>query len=487
MRIPVEKNQEIELFINDLSHEGLGVGRYEGYTIFVAGALPGELIRARLVKIKKSYGYGRMLEIIEPSAARLSPPCPIYSRCGGCQLQHLAYADQLAWKRDLVAANLLRLGGIDVAVEPVIGMAEPWAYRNKFQVPVAQSDGGPDAGLDAGLDAGSHAGLNAGHGAGLIAGFYAQRTHDVIDMEECLIQDKLGNEIFQTAKSIAREIGVRGYDETTGQGVLRHMVVRTAAATGESMLIIVTNERAFAGRDKLVERLKDELPELTSLVQNVNKRRDNVILGDEFVVLAGADVIYDELVSGAGGGAGAVRFAISPRSFYQVNPVQTQVLYEKAVEFAGLSGEEVVIDAYCGVGTIALFAAAQARQVFGVEIVEEAILDARANAVLNGIDNVEFVVGAAADVMGEWGAAGIAADVVIVDPPRKGCESELLDAIVAMAPERVVYVSCNPATLARDLRIFVDGGYEVSKVQPVDMFPQTVHVETVVLMSKVQN
>lgn len=301
----------------------------------------------------------------------------------------------------------------------------------------------------------------------------------MIDMQECLIQDDVGNRINQAVRNIAGEIKIPAYDPKSGQGVLRHAVTRTAAATGETMLILVTNEWDFAGKAELVERLLAELPDLTSLVQNLNQRRDNVILGDEFVTLAGADVIYDELAG--------VRFAISPPSFYQVNPEQTRVLYEKAVEFAQLTGEEIVIDAYCGIGTISLFLAQKAKHVYGVEIVEEAIRDARINAELNEIDNVSYVLGAAEEVMAEWQKEGTKADVIVVDPPRKGCEPALLEAIIAMGPERVVYVSCNPATLARDLGILEAGGYKTMKVQPVDMFPQTSHVECVVKIQRIKS
>ncbi len=453
---PVSKNQEIILKITDLSHEGLGVGKYEGYTLFIADALPEELIRARVVKVNRRFGYARLLEILEPSRERVAAHCTIYGSCGGCQLQHLSYPAQLAWKRELVTNNLKRLGGIEaVEIAETLGMAEPWLYRNKLQVPFAESEGR------------------------LISGFYARRTNRVIDMQECLIQDDVGNRINQAVRNIAGEIKIPAYDPKSGQGVLRHAVTRTAAATGETMLILVTNEWDFAGKAELVERLLAELPDLTSLVQNLNQRRDNVILGDEFVTLAGADVIYDELAG--------VRFAISPPSFYQVNPEQTRVLYEKAVEFAQLTGEEIVIDAYCGIGTISLFLAQKAKHVYGVEIVEEAIRDARINAELNEIDNVSYVLGAAEEVMAEWQKEGTKADVIVVDPPRKGCEPALLEAIIAMGPERVVYVSCNPATLARDLGILEAGGYKTMKVQPVDMFPQTVHVECVALMSRIEN
>jgi 23S rRNA (uracil1939-C5)-methyltransferase len=447
--LPLEKNETVELVIEDLSHEGNGVGRYQGYTLFVPGALPGERIQAKATKLKKQFGYARLMEIVEPAASRTVPPCPIYKRCGGCTLQHMDYQAQLEFKRKLVEDNLRRIGKIEgVPVHPTIGMEEPWRYRNKAQVPIGEEEGG------------------------LIGGFYAQRSHEIIDMEACLIQHEKSDEVVARVKEIAGKHGVRAYNEETHGGLLRHVVTKVGFATGQIMIVLITNGEKIPNRDALVNELVSSVPGVTSIVQNINTKKTNVIFGDETRVLWGEEYIYDTI--------GDVTFAISARSFYQVNPVQTERLYGKALEYAALTGEENVIDAYCGIGTISLFLAQKAKHVFGVEIVPDAIEDAKRNARLNGMNNVTFAAGEAETVIPKWYEEGNAADVMVVDPPRKGCDEKLLDTIVAMKPERVVYVSCNPATLARDLRILEDGGYRTVEVQPVDMFPHTSHVECVV-------
>jgi 23S rRNA (uracil1939-C5)-methyltransferase len=449
--LPIAKNETVELIIEDLSHEGNGVGRYEGYTLFVPGALPGERIIAKATKLKKQFGYARLMEILEPAASRTEPPCPIYKRCGGCMLQHMEYEAQLAFKRKLVEDNLRRIGKIEgVPVHPTIGMDNPWRYRNKAQVPIGEQEGG------------------------LIGGFYAQRSHEIIDMEACLIQHEKSDEVVARVKEIAGKYGVRAYDEETHRGLLRHVVTKVGFATGEVMIVLVTNGEKIPNRDALVQELAETIPGVKSIVQNINTKRTNVIFGEETRVLWGEEYIYDTI--------GDVKFAISARSFYQVNPVQTERLYGKALEYAALTGEENVIDAYCGIGTISLFLTQKAKHVFGVEIVPDAIEDAKRNACLNGMENVTFAVGEAETVIPQWYEEGNAADVIVVDPPRKGCDEKLLSTIIAMKPERVVYVSCNPSTLARDLRILEDGGYRTVEVQPVDMFPHTTHVECTVLL-----
>ncbi|WP_245855692.1 23S rRNA (uracil(1939)-C(5))-methyltransferase RlmD [Paenibacillus rigui] len=492
--LPVEKNGEYEADIVGIGHEGEGVGRVSGYTLFIPGALPGERVLVKAVKLKKQYGYGKLLRIIQASPDRISAPCPIYSQCGGCQLQHLSYEGQLRFKRQLVIDNLERIGKLKVAggtsaassgksdeaagaafqdashaaaspstaatkgivVHPTLGMEEPWRYRNKAQVPI-------------GFEAAS-----ADREGGLVGGFYAQGSHRIIDMDECLIQQENNDRVVAEVKRIARELGIRAYNEETHKGLLRHVVARYGFNTGEIMVVLITNGESLPHVDELVGLLRQAIPGIKSICQNVNKERTNVIFGDKTKVLWGDDVIYDTI--------GAIRFAISARSFYQVNPVQTEVLYGKALDFAGLRGEETVIDAYCGIGTISLFLAQRARQVYGVEIVGEAIDDARRNARLNGIRNVQFEVGAAEVVIPEWRRQGIAPDVIVVDPPRKGCDAALLATILEMRPTRVVYVSCNPSTLARDLQVLEEGGYSTVEVQPVDMFPHTVHVESVALL-----
>lgn len=512
--LPVAKNDELLLDIIGLTHEGEGVGRVEGYTLFVQGALPGERVRAKVLKTKKQYGYAKMLELVQASVSRIAPPCPIYDQCGGCQLQHMDYSAQLAWKRQLVVDNLERIGKLRVAqglaeslhselqpeaasadsharsadlqaqsadlqdrsvdlhiqpatlesrladresklgegivVRPTLGMDEPWRYRNKAQVPIGVAEGG------------------------LVGGFYARGSHRIIDMETCLIQHEHNDDVVRIVKTIGRELGISVYNEETGRGLLRHVVVKKAFRTGELMLVLVTNGRDIPHADAWIGSIREQLPEVVSICQNVNTKKTNVIFGEETRVLWGREVIYDYI--------GNVQFAISPRSFYQVNPVQTEVLYGKTVEYAGLTGKETVIDAYCGIGTISLFLAQHADQVYGVEIIPEAIEDARANARLNNMTNVEFEAGPSEDVIPRWKEQGITPDVIVVDPPRKGCDPRLLDTILEMRPERVVYVSCNPSTLARDLRVLEDGGYRTVEVQPVDMFPHTVHVEAVALL-----
>lgn len=464
--LPVAKNEDYIADIIGLGHDGEGVGRVNGFTLFVQGALPGEKARVKVVKLKKQYGYAKLLEIVEASPDRVDAPCPIYKQCGGCQLQHMSYEAQLRWKRQLVADNLERIGKLTVApseganegilVHPTLGMDEPWRYRNKAQVPIGH--GGPDM------------------EGGLVAGFYAQGSHRIIDMEACLIQHEQNDAVVRAVKRAAGRLGIRAYNEETGRGLLRHVVARYGFNTGEIMVVLITNGESIPHREELVGLIREAVPGVTSICQNVNTQRTNVIFGDRTLVLWGRDVIYDTI--------GNVRFAISARSFYQVNPVQTEVLYRKALDFAALSGEETVIDAYCGIGTISLFLAQRAKNVYGVEIVREAVDDARANAVLNGIRNVRFEAGAAEVVIPAWRQQGIAPDVIVVDPPRKGCDEALLETILAMQPERVVYVSCNPSTLARDLRVLEDGGYRTVEVQPVDMFPWTVHVESVAVLVK---
>ncbi|OPA73441.1 23S rRNA (uracil(1939)-C(5))-methyltransferase RlmD [Paenibacillus selenitireducens] len=459
LNLPVSKNEDVEVDIIGLTHEGEGVGRVDGYTLFIGGALPGERVRAKVLKVKKQYGYAKLTELVTASSDRIAPPCEIYKQCGGCQLQHWSYEAQLDWKRQHVVDNLERIGKLQVGeaegitVHSTLGMTDPWGYRNKAQVPMGMSEEG-----------------------GLIGGFYARNSHRIIDMDACLIQHDQNDEIVRHVKAIGRDLGVAAYNEETGEGLLRHVVVRVGFRTGELMVVLVTNGSKLPRVDAWVEAIRAQVPGVESICQNINTKRTNVIFGDVTKTLWGRDVIYDYI--------GDVKFAISARSFYQVNPVQTEVLYGKTLEYAGLTGSETVIDAYCGIGTISLFLAQHAQRVYGVEIVPEAIEDARANAALNGIVNAEFAVGAAEDVMPQWLEQGVSPDVVVVDPPRKGCDERLLETLLTMQPERIVYVSCNPATLARDLRVLEDGGYRVKEVQPVDMFPHTVHVESVTLLQR---
>ncbi|OIJ18668.1 23S rRNA (uracil-5-)-methyltransferase RumA [Anaerobacillus alkalidiazotrophicus] len=444
---PVTKNEIVEVIIEDLTHEGAGVAKIDGYALFIPKALPGERARVKVIKVNKGYGFGKLIEVIEKSDERIDDiPCPIFQNCGGCQLQHLSYEGQLKQKQKQVRDVLERIGKItDVTVHPTLGMSEPWRYRNKAQVPFADREGG------------------------LVAGFYQERSHEIIDMNACLIQHEENDKVVQAVKEVASKFGVRGYDEKSHKGTLRHVVARYGVNTGQLMVVLVTRSKELPNKTNLIEEIREKLPNVTSIVQNINTKRTNVIFGDQTVVLWGEDYIYDMI--------GDVKFAISARSFYQVNPEQTKVLYDKALDYAELNGSETVIDAYCGIGTISLFLAQKAKHVYGVEIVPEAIDDAKRNAKLNGMTNVDFAVGGAEKVIPWWYTQGIRADTIVVDPPRKGCDDALLDTIIKMKPKRVVYVSCNPATLARDLRVLEDGGYKTVEVQPVDMFPHTTHVE----------
>lgn len=449
---PVVKNQIIEVTIDDLTHEGAGVAKIEGYALFIPKALPGERAKVKVIKVNKGYGFGRLIEVVEKSSDRVEEaPCPIFDQCGGCQLQHFSYEGQLKQKRKQVSDVLERIGKLtDVVVHPTLGMNDPWRYRNKAQVPFADREGG------------------------LVAGFYQERSHEIIDMESCLIQHEENDKVVQAVKRIAGQYRIQGYDEHKHKGTLRHVVARYGVNTGQLMIVLITRSAELPNKNKVIEAIREQIPNVTSIVQNINPKRTNVIFGDKTTVLWGEEYIYDTI--------GDVKFAISARSFYQVNPEQTKVLYDKALDYAQLSGTETVIDAYCGIGTISLFLAQRAKHVYGVEIVPEAIGDAKQNAKLNGITNVEFAVGEAEKVIPWWYAQGVRADVIVVDPPRKGCDEELLDTIIKMKPERVVYVSCNPATLARDLRVLEDGGFKTVEVQPVDMFPHTTHVECCALL-----
>ncbi|MBC2369821.1 23S rRNA (uracil(1939)-C(5))-methyltransferase RlmD [Listeria booriae] len=452
MGAPVKKNDCLDVVFEDLTHDGNAVAKIDGYPIFVPQGLPDEIAQIKVLKTNKNYGFGKIIELTKESADRVTPPCLVYSQCGGCQLQHLSYDGQLRMKQKQVAQVMKRIGKQDVEVLPTLGMENPWNYRNKAQVPV---------------------GFVSGR---LVAGFYQQRSHQIIDMNTCLIQQEENNEVIQTARAIFAKYYVEPYDETTRKGVLRHLMTRFATTTGELMLVIVTTKLNFPNKAEILAELQQSIPELTSLVQNVNTANTNVIFGEQTVVLAGREYIMDTIHG--------ISFAISARSFYQVNPEQTEILYAEALKLADLTGEETVIDAYCGIGSISLCLAKEAKHVYGVEIVPQAIEDARANAKLNKMDNVTFAVGKAEEVIPDWFKQGIKADVLVVDPPRKGCDDALLQTILKMKPKRVVYVSCNPATLARDMLVLTEGGYEAKIVQPVDMFPQTTHVECVTVLER---
>jgi len=450
--IPVEKNRDYTVDITGLTSEGSGVAKIEGFTVFVEGALPEEQAEIRIVKVLKSYAFGKLLRTLKPSPGRVEPSCGVVKRCGGCQLQHMSYEAQLQYKTHQVKDAIERIGGLkDVTIHDAIGMKDPWRYRNKAQFPV-------------GMD------------GDVMIGFYANRSHEIIDTPLCAIQDTVNDNVIQTVREFIKKYDISVYVESTGKGLIRHIMTRKGFRTGEVMVCIVINGDSIPKDKALVEMLKGSVDNLKSVVLNVNKKQTNVILGDRNIVIYGEEAIYDYI--------GEFKFRISPLSFFQVNPIQTEVLYNKALEYADLKGDEVVFDAYCGIGTISLFLSKKAKKVYGVEIVPQAIENAIENARLNGISNAEFIVGESETVIPEMYKKGIKADVIVVDPPRKGCDEKLLEVIAQMGQEKVVYVSCNPATLARDLKYLTERGYRVMEVQPVDMFPQTVHTESVVRIER---
>lgn len=459
-----EKNMELELLIEDMGINGEGIGKARGAAFFVKDAVIGDRVLVKIMKMKKRYGYARLLKVLSPSPYRVKPRCGFYRQCGGCQLQTLGYSQQLKFKEKKVRENLERIGGFQIQDEkekknqgvlfhPIIGMEEPFFYRNKAQFPIGADKDGR-----------------------IITGFYAARSHTIIPNRDCCLGAAVNAKILELVVSFMEAYDIRPYDEASGMGLVRHVLIRTGFTTGEIMVCLVINGRRLPKANKLVQGLS-HIPGITSIMLNINERKTNVILGNEEVCLWGQAYITDYI--------GDVKYQISPMSFYQVNPVQTKKLYETALSYAGLTGSEVVWDLYCGIGTISLFMAQKAKYVYGVEVAASAIEDARNNARINGIGNVEFFVGKAEEVLpAVYEREQFHADVVVVDPPRKGCDKKCLDTIVKIGPERVVYVSCDPATLARDLKYLCESGYEVREVQGVDMFPQTVHVEVAVLLCR---
>ncbi len=531
-----KKNMETELRIEDMGADGEGIGKREGAVFFVKGAVIGDRVRARITKMKKDFGYAKVMEVLEPSPYRVEPRCGISRQCGGCQIQELDYRKQLEYKERKLRDCLRRIGGFStegagdgaghIRVSPILGMEEPYFYRNKAQFPI-------------GLDRDGR----------VVAGFYAARTHQIMPSQRCVLGDRANEEVLGAVISYMEDWGVPPYDEASGKGLVRHVLIRVGFRTKEIMACVVANGRSLPHAGDLIRRLRS-IEGMASIVLNVNEEDTNVILGRETICLWGRGYLMDCI--------GGIRYRISPLSFYQVNPVQTEKLYGCVQRLAGLSGNEVVWDLYCGIGTISLFLAKRTGRVYGVEISHDAIEDARQNARLNGIGNVEFLEGRAEDVLPEFYekmaaggeaqeeaarreettpfisrkgleadgkaatcaaggeaetlvARGVEApaardevlaaggeapaaragmprpDVIVVDPPRKGCDVKCLDTILKVRPGRVIYVSCNPATLARDLKYLCAGGFELKEVQPVDMFPHTVHVETVVLMSRVRD
>ena len=455
----MKKNEEFIITIEDMSEDGSGVGKQDGYIWFIKDTVIGDVVRAGAMKMKKNYGFARLVEVLTPSKDRVVPRCPAARKCGGCQLQSMDYQAQLRFKERKVYNDLRRIGGLkDLRpedMEPIMGMEEPWRYRNKAQFPFGTDKDGR-----------------------IITGFYAGRTHAIIEQEDCLLGIEENKAILEIIKNFMEEFrrdGLEPYDEAAHKGLVRHALIRKGFATGELMVCLVVNGKKLPHSEELVRRLRN-VPGMSSISYNINMEKTNVILGSELVNLYGPGYITDRI--------GNVSYQISPLSFYQVNPVQTQKLYQTALEFAGLTGGETVWDLYCGIGTISLFLAQKAGMVYGVEIVPQAIEDARQNAALNGLENVEFFVGKAEEVLPEqYEKNHICADVIVVDPPRKGCDEHCLETIIKMAPKKVVYVSCDPATLARDVKYLGEHGYELKQVRCCDMFGHSVHVETVVLLS----
>ena len=452
----MEKNQEFTVVIEDMNEDGAGVGRLDGYIWFIKDTVIGDVVRAKAMKMKKTYGFARLMEVLELSKSRTIPRCPVARQCGGCQLQAMSYEEQLSFKERKIKNNLMRIGGFskeELPMLPIMGMEEPWRYRNKAQFPFGMDKDGR-----------------------IITGFYAGRTHSIIENEDCLLGVEENREILGIIKNYMKEFQIRPYDEASHKGLVRHALIRKGFRTGELMVCLVINGNQPPHSQELVERLR-QVTGMASISCSINQERTNVILGNEIINLWGPGFITDYI--------GDVKYQISPLSFYQVNPVQTEKLYSTALEFAGLTGNETVWDLYCGIGTISLFLAQKAKQVYGVEIIPQAIEDARQNARINGIENAEFFVGKAEEVLpSQYEQNHIKADVIVVDPPRKGCALPCLDTILKIAPSRVVYVSCDSATLARDLRYLADGGYQVEKVRGCDMFPGTTHVETVCLLTR---
>lgn len=461
----MKKNDVVTVTVEDMGIAGEGIGKVDGYTLFIKDAVIGDMVEAKIMKAKKNYGYARLMKIIRPSQYRVEPKCPAACQCGGCQIQAMSYDKQLEFKEQKVKNNLMRIGGIpgevlDSILEPACGMEQPYRYRNKAQYPVGRDKNGS-----------------------LIAGFYAGRTHQIIPCQDCSLGVEVNSDILRMILEFMEKYQIEPYDEERHKGLVRHILLRYGFATGEIMVCLVLNGRKLPHAKELTGRLS-EIRGMTSITVSVNTEKTNVIMGGEIITLWGQDYITDYIKD--------VKYQISPLSFYQVNPVQTRKLYETALQYAGLTENETVWDVYCGIGTISLFLAQKAGKVYGVEIVPQAIEDAKKNAEINGMDNVEFYVGKAEEILPKFYADYAAshpgqqarADVIVVDPPRKGCEESVLDTMVQMKPQRIVYVSCDSATLARDVKYLRERGYELEKGRVVDMFPQTCHVETIVSIQK---
>lgn len=473
------KNQIIHTEITDIGTDGEGIGKIDGFAFFIKDAVIGDIIEAKVMKAKKNYAYARLEKVLSPSPFRAEPKCVFARNCGGCQIQAMSYDKQLEFKESKIRNNLIRIGGfepefVDSVMEPIVGMEEPFRYRNKAQYPIGtDKDGQP------------------------IAGFYAGRTHSIIANTDCYLGVEENKEILEIVLNYMKKNHVTAYDETNGQGLVRHVLIRKGFTSGEIMVCLVINKKGkskgegfLPAQEKLVEDLK-AVYGMTSISVSINTENTNVIMGKEVHTIWGKDTISDTIhVRDTENGFAltdkGITFAISPLSFYQVNPGQTEKLYSLALDYAGLTGNETVWDLYCGIGTISLFLAGKAKQVYGVEIVPQAIEDAKKNAKNNGIGNAEFFVGKAEEVLPQkYEEEGIFADIIVVDPPRKGCDSACLETMLKMQPKKIVYVSCDSATLARDLKNLCDGGYQLKRVRGVDQFGHTVHIEVVTCLQRV--
>jgi 23S rRNA (uracil-5-)-methyltransferase RumA len=453
----VRVGQTLTLTIKRLGINGEGIGYFKKQVVFVDGALPDEVVVAKVTKVERNFATADLIQVRTASPDRVQPPCPIYDQCGGCQLQHLAYEAQLKQKKEHVIQAFERYTPYtaqNLPVHDTIGMEHPWAYRNKAQLQVGR------------------------RGEQVLAGLYEAGSHRLIDLTDCAVQHPETNRVVQKAKEILKQLDIPIYHERKRTGVVRTIVTRVGFETGELQLVLVTRTKEIPRLQELILELRYALPEVKSIIQNIQPHKSSVIFGEESRVLWGAERIEERL--------GDLSFSLSPRAFFQLNPEQTVKLYDQVKAYARLSGQEVVIDAYCGVGTIGLWLAKEARQVRGMDVIPEAIDDAKENARKSGIDNAVFEVGKAEVLVPRWKKEGLAIDVMIVDPPRTGCDPKLLQTIIDSKPQRLIYVSCNPSTLAKDCARLLEGGFAIKEVQPFDMFPHTSHVECVVLMSRVE-
>lgn len=449
----LKKNDVLTGQVVDLTHEGHAVVKIDRYPIFIPNALIDETIEYKVIKVKKNFAIGKLIKVITESDERVEPPCIYYYKCGGCQLQHMSYQAQLNMKKEQVVNLFHRKSNFtNTVIKDTVGMEEPWRYRNKSQIPVGLSKNQLP-----------------------IMGFYRQRSHDIIDMDSCLIQDQQHQQVMNDVKQLISNLNISVYNEKTKKGLLRHLVMRTGHYTNQLMIILVTNGKAFKQAQVMVDALVRKYPNVTSIKQNINDAHSNVIMGHQSITLYGEEEIKDQL--------NEVTFNISDQSFYQINSHQTEKLYQQALDYAQLTGNEIVLDTYCGIGTIGLYMAESAKHVYGVEVVPSAIKDAKQNATINQFENTTFVCGKAEEVILEWKSEGIRPDVVMVDPPRKGCDETFLETILELNPKRIVYISCNPSTQQRDAHI-LSRQYELKEITPVDMFPQTTHIETVAIFER---